>query len=327
MKKIKLGQFYTKKCVWLKKHIIEFIKNSKSSIVCDPFAGKGDLLKHVSNIVPIKKLIGFDIDKSLKWKFNDSLLNIPKINNAIYITNPPWIAKQSARRKGINLDKYFSSSSYDDLYLIALDKLLETKKKVVALIPESFINSNFEKKYLLHSITVLEQNPFNDTENPVCVACFDNIKKDFSKVKVYKNNKFISTFDKILSLKLFPKKNIKIHFNDKSGWLGLRAIDSTKNNVCIEFNKKQNIKYDWNAKIKESSRHFTLINIDVPLENRDDFVKETNRILNKLRHASADILLTPFKGNNNIGIRRRRLDFSLARAIQEEAYKNLHISK
>lgn len=185
-KKIKLGQFFTKESVWLKPQIKKFINDAKCDIAYDPFAGSGDLLNASQNILGFKNIVGLDIDNTLNWKINDSLLKIPHIDNAIIITNPPYIAKQSASRKKLDLSKYFNTSSYDDVYLIALDKMIEAQQYVVAIIPESFINSSYKQKSKIKSITILEENPFEDTENPVCVVCFDGKDKLFSKINVYK---------------------------------------------------------------------------------------------------------------------------------------------
>lgn len=318
-KKIKLGQFFTKDKLWLKSQIIDFINNSKCSIAYDPFAGEGDLLKAALENTNLSSIYGLDIDSSLSWKINDSLLNIPHIENAIIITNPPYIAKQSASRKGIDLSKYFLSSKYDDLYLIALDKMLLAQKKVVAIIPESFINSNYSQKEKLSSITILEENPFDDTDNPVCVACFDSCYKSYNKIKIYKNDFLINNYQNILDFDLAPSNKIKITFNSPEGWLGLHAVDNTDDKTFIKFDFKENIKYDW-KKIKISSRHFSLISIDIPIEKRKLFITKCNEILNSIREKTADIILTPFKGNTKRGIRRRRLDFRLARAIMEKAF-------
>ena len=226
-KKVKLGQFFTKDSVWLKPQIIDFIKNSKCKVAFDPFAGDGDLLNAAKKILGFNTIKGLDIDSSLNWDENDSLISIPHINDAIIITNPPYIAKQSASKKKIDLTKYFNSSKYDDVYLIALDRMLEAQTYVVAIIPESFINSNYKKKDLINSITILEENPFTDTENPVCVICFDGVSKPQSQIKVYKNDRFITNLKYISSIKLEPANCIKISFNDLDGWLGLRAIDSS----------------------------------------------------------------------------------------------------
>jgi hypothetical protein len=321
-KKIILGQFNTSQDIWLKKQILEFIKDSKMSTAFDPFAGKGDLIK-ISDKYDIYQSIGMDIDLSLNWKFNDSLLDIPFFENTIIITNPPYLAKQSAKRRKLNLDKYFEKTTYDDLYLIALDRMTEKFDHIVAIIPESFLNSNYEKKDLIHSITIIEDNPFYDTEVPVCVVCFDGISKDFSQIKIFKNEVFIDNYKNIINSILSPKKNIKMNFNDLSGWLGIRAVDSSDDSVKIKFDFKDSIRYDWESRIKVSSRHFTLVKIDVNENKRNELIIECNNILNNIRNRTSDLVLTPFMGNTKKGIRRRRLDFALARAIIEIAYNKI----
>ena len=320
-KKVKLGQFFTKDSLWLKPQVIDFINNSKCTIAYDPFAGGGHLLNAAKNNLRMKETIGLDIDEALSWKNNDSLLNIPHVDKAIIITNPPYIAKQSASRKKIDLSKYFKLTHYDDVYLLALDRMIEAQKYVVAIVPESFINSSYQKKNLLSSITILEENPFDDTENPVCVVCFDGEKKDDDKVKIYKNESLVGTIRDINNVRIEPRNDIKITFNTLDGWLGLRAVDSTDDKTFINFDFKENIKYDWEHKIKVSSRHLSLINIDIPVEKRRDFINNCNDIIKKIRADSSDVLLTPFKGNTKSGVRRRRLDFKLARAIMENAYR------
>lgn len=320
-KKIKLGQFFTKDALWLKPQIVNFITGSNCHIAYDPFAGGGHLLEASKTLLGFEKNVGLDIDPSLSWTTNDSLLNIPHIDGAIIITNPPYLAKQSASRKKIDLSLYFNSTKYDDIYLLALDKMLEAQNKVVAIIPESFINSSFQKKSLLHSITILEENPFDDTENPVCVACFDGNTKSEDKIKIYKNEELIGSMSDINKVRITPQNNIQIIFNTLSGWLGLRAVDSTDDKTFIKFDYKENIKYDWEHRIKVSSRHFSLINIDIPMDKRADFIKSCNEILNEIRTNSSDVLLTPFMGNTKGGTRRRRLDFKLARAIMEKSYQ------
>ncbi|QJR43521.1 hypothetical protein HLA87_01825 [Mycoplasma miroungigenitalium] len=322
-KKIRLGQFFTKKSIWLKPQVLEFIENSKMKNIYDPFAGSGDLFKAFDGKM-FTKQIGLDIDKELNWKYNDSLVWIPHEKDAIIITNPPYIKKHSAKRQGINLQKYFNKSEYDDVYLIALEMMLKAQKFVVAIIPESFINSNFKDKEKLYSITILEENPFYDTEMPVCVACFDGIKKSLDKIKIYKNNNYVGNLMEIYSHFLKPINKIKIKFNDINGWLALKAIDGTKEQSVIKFDFKQNIKYDWENKIKVSSRHITLININVKDSLKNKFIERINLILNNIREATDDVILTPFKGNTIKGKRRRRLDFKLARGIIEKAYVELN---
>lgn len=321
-KKIQLGQFFTGKDLWLKPHILEFIKSSPCKIIYDPFAGKGDLLD-VMKRHGYDNVVGLDIDDKLSWKINDSLKKIPTINNAIIITNPPYLAKQSAARKKIDVNNYFINSPYDDIYLIALERMLEAQSLVVAIIPESFVNSNFKQKSKLASITILEENPFYDTENPVCVVCFDGIEKDNKLIKIYKNTELAGNFQEIMDVRIFPHKNLKMRFNSKDGWLALRAVDSTDDNLKIHFAFKKDIPYDWENGIKVSSRHMTLIDIELEEKQKYALIKEANSLLKHIRIRSQSILLTPFMGNTKKGIRRRRLDYDLARAILEKAYEKV----
>jgi hypothetical protein len=319
-KKIELGQFFTKDDVWLKPQVREFILNSGCSVAYDPFAGEGDLLDVAKNELGFQSVKGLDIDPDLQWTVNDSLTSIPHVPDAIIITNPPYLSKSSASRKKIDMSKYFDDSIYSDAYLIALDRMLAAQDHVVAIIPESFINSNFRRKDMLYSISILEDNPFEDTDAPVCVSCFDGKHKGLDEVSVYKNETRVGDLDGIMSIKAKPTNSIIIKFNDKSGWLGLRAADSSDDRQPIRFDYKSKIDYDWDDGIKESSRHFSLISIDVPAKKRSAFIKKCNDILHELRKASGDVILTPFMGNTKAGVRRRRLDFKLARAIMEKAY-------
>ena len=323
-KKTELGQFFTVNPLWLKKHIKKFICDSDCHVIYDPFAGTGELLKAVASLDDARyEMVGLDIDRSFGWKYNDSLQKIPCLEDAIIITNPPYLAKQSASRKKIDLSQYFQNTMYDDVYLLALENMLKAQKYVVAIIPESFISSSFKHKDLLYSITVLEENPFLDTEKPVCVVCFDGKPKDLSEIKVYKNDQLVSNLGDVYKSRLVPTNKIAIKFNDLAGWLGLCAIDSSNDKNKIRFALKEDLSYDWDKRIKVSSRHMTLINIDVPVHLRQEFVRILNNNIQEIRTLSADLALTAFMGNTKSGIRRRRIDFRLVRAILEDAYTNL----
>jgi len=324
-KKIVFGQFNTKKNIWLKKHIRKFILGTEATIAYDPFAGDGDLLEAARNI-GFQKTAGLDVDKKLAWENNDSLLHIPTVKNSIIITNPPYLTNYSAKRKGIHeeVDKYFSNSEYDDLYLIALEKMIQAQRYVVAIVPETFINSNFKQKHKLSSITIIEENCFDDTETPVCVLCFDGIVKKAGEIKVFKNDEYLNTLEYFEKMRLKPSKNIRMSFNDASGSIALRAVDTTDPNSMIRFMKKDELDYDLNN-IKVSSRLITIININRIYHGElDSFLAECNKILMSFRQRTNDVLLSPFKGNMKNGKRRRRLDYETARAMLEMAYNNIY---
>lgn len=198
--------------------------------------------------------------------------------------------------------------------------MLDAQDYIVAIIPETFVNSNYEQKNRLFSLTVLEENPFCDTDVPILVACFDGNFKSLDKVKVYKNESFINSLGEIERLRLIPNKNVEMTFNCINGWLAVRCVDSTREEEMLRFDFKKNINYDWQNRIKVSSRSMTLIDINVEQEKRQIFIDECNRILNEMRKKTSDIILSPFKGNMKNGQRRRRLDFFTCRAIIEKAY-------
>ena len=63
MKKVELGQFFTKKDIWLKPQVKEFIIKSDKTTAYDPFAGSGDLL-NVAKTLGFEKTFGLDIDNT-----------------------------------------------------------------------------------------------------------------------------------------------------------------------------------------------------------------------------------------------------------------------
>lgn len=322
LKQIKRGQFFTRGDSWLKPQVLKYIKSTKSKFCYDPFAGGGDLLK-LKDTYEIDYMRGLDLDPILGWRLNDSLVDIPHIDDAIIITNPPYLSKNSTTRKGImnEMTKYFETTEYDDLYMLALDKMLEAQDNIVAILPETFINSNYKQKGRLVSITILEENPFSDTKTPVCVACFDGKIKEFSEIKVYKNEDYLFSLEDLEAKRLKPTRSVNIKFNDLEGWLGLRAIDTTNPEELIKFGEKSDFNYDWDKHINISSRALTLINIDIPDNKKKEFINECNTVLKEVREDTKDTILSPFKCNMKNGKRRRRLDFKTARAIIEIAYE------
>ncbi|MDO8451308.1 MAG: hypothetical protein Q7S76_00380 [bacterium] len=301
----------------MRPHIVDFIKSVGAKVAYDPFAGNGDLLR-VANELGIEKIVGLDIDPALGWKFNDSLVNIPRINDSIIITNPPYLANYSAKRKKIfeQVSKYFESTNYDDLYQIALEKCINEGSGVI-IIPETFINSSFPKSRL-NSITILEDNPFEDTENPVCVVCFDGKTKRLSDIQLYKNDTLIGSLEYFEGLRLKPSNSVKFRFNDINGPLALRAVDTTDPKKPIAFMRKEILDYDL-AGIKHSSRLITIVQTDISHSMLDALIQHSNVLLADYRDRTKDVLLSPFKGNRKDGLRRRRLDYSTARAILETA--------
>jgi len=330
MKKLDLGQFNTKKDVWLQPQVEEFLKTSTCKKGLDPFAGKGDLIR-VMYTLDFKPIIGLDIDKVLGWQVNNSLVDIPYYEDTIVVTNPPYYAKVTARRKKASILNYFEGENdkFADIYQIAIANVLKKYDEAVFIIPETyFLKNSMMFKNDLCSITVLEDNPFYDTDCPICVACFlKGNTLGYPSYDIYKNDKFLFTntgLDEILK-KYRPKRDLlNVKFNDISGNIGLRGVDGTGVSDKIRFCLPQELNYDIDT-IKISSRAITVLNVNradgKPLDV-NKLIERANENLNDFREETNDVILAPFKNNNKGGERRRRLDFSWAKKLLNKGAEN-----
>ena len=111
-------------------------------------------------------------------------------------------------------------------------------------------------------------------------------------------------------------------FNAPEGTLGYRAVDGTKRDgsMRIKFCRGEKLGYD-RSNIKVSSRHLTYIATELQGELLDKVIAEANGIIDAYRHATHDVFLTAFMGNGKDGVRRRRLDYKLARKIFNIAFE------
>ena len=228
----------------------------------------------------------------------------------VCVTNPPYLAQNSAKRRKID----YPDIKYDDLYKFALQKCLDNCDYVAAIIPASFINAKIFTDRL-SSYILLNAKMFNDTDHPVCLALFT---KNSTKTQIFDNQKYLGLLDDLQKQlpKTHKKTTIDIKFNDKTGKLGLIAIDNTKES-SIKFCHGDMINPN---KISHSSRSITRITIDADI---DKLIIKLNDRLTKLRHQTADIFLTPFKGLRADNKYRRRLDYKMARNVINEVYFSL----
>lgn len=314
------GRYYTINKLWIKKHIKKFVEKSNCTTVVDPFAGGGDILNLFEEDKDIK-VIGYDIDKTLGWYVNDSLIDIPYTKDSIVITNPPYLSKNSAKRRHLCNYKYFEDNKYVDLYQIAIDRVLQKFDYSVFIIPETFLRSNFFKEHL-HSLTIVEESLFSDTECPVCICCFD--KNHSSNFDIFKNDLFLMDYNELKARieKFNSSCNVDIRFNDLNGNLGLRGVDTTEDNNRIKFCLPKDLNYDL-SKIKISSRAITLIKVDMNIDEK--FINRLNEVLEDYRMRTHDVFLAPFKNNTKGGVRRRRLDFDLARKFINKTIETYYI--
>lgn len=192
----------------------------------------------------------------------------------------------------------------------------------MGIIPETFLNSPYPKSKL-SSFTVLLENPFEDTETPVGVACFDGIDKPLDQIALYVGDERVANLGMIEAQRLRPANTHAITFNHVEGQIALRAVDLQDPEKPIRFFRRGELNYDP-AKMKVSSRLVTYIQIP-GLDARDlpRLVNLLNGHLADFRAGCHDLLLSPFKGNTKTGRRRRRLDYATARSLIERSLDEL----
>lgn len=309
---------------WMNKALDE----KSDSILLEPFAGSNSIIKLIRDAYPElnNQWHCFDIDPESNEKnltdipitIQDVLSDFPKSYH-IAITNPPYLAKNSATRRGIS----FPHDQYDDLYKYSLHVMLENVPYVAAIIPESFIVQGlFHSR--LYGVISLKDKMFDDTECPVCLALFipENKKDESTNFLIYSNDDYIGSYQELKKYNSKPFKNyINMKFNDPNGEISVITIDGTKEN-SIKFLDGNAISPD---KIKVSSRSFTKISGFSGFTSLDIFsiIEESNNILMERRYKTEDVFMTAFKGLRKDGKYRRRLDFAQVRDIINIAVERL----
>jgi hypothetical protein len=218
----------------------------------------------------------------------------------------------------------------DDLFKLAIEQTLAKYDDSIWIVPESGIQDLGDLphwKNKLHSVTILEGNPFDDTEHPVCVMIFSASNP---LNEVWKNDTLLGDYNQLRSAHNQTAQNSSkltpMRFNAPEGTLGYRAVDGTREDgsMRIKFCRGEDLEYD-RSNIKVSSRHLTYIEIELEGDLLDDVIADANRIIDNYREATHDVFLTAFMGNTKTGERRRRLDYKLARKIFNEAYQAVNL--
>jgi hypothetical protein len=321
--KVATGRFLTLKDSWLQPQVLEFMRRCAPRTVLDPFVGGGDLLRVAARSIDCS-IQGLDVQET-EWPRNDSLERIPPLADGLILTNPPYLAKHSAKRKGVfeRVEQYYRASGRDDLYQVALDKCLDACGKVVAIVPETVINSGYDLRHAVH-VTVLHDNPFADTETPVCVVCLD--RDGEWDADLYLDSRFVLTLSELNARRMRPVGAPSIQFNVRDGRIGFRAVDMPDPRKRLAFMPRKELDYD-SAGIKVSSRLVTFVEMQALQDDEVSLVCEkANAILSRYRSLTFGLSMSPFKGNAKDGMRRRRLDYGTARAILERAFCEVKLS-
>ena len=303
-KKRQVGQFYTVNSPFNYDVFLAWAGICKltDKTVLEPFAGAGHLQKHV-------KQAGLDTEWELYDLFpgnkdvikRDTLKDFPT-GYDVCITNPPWLAKNSAKRLGFS----FPDTHYDDLYKYALSLCLENCNYVAAIVPESFIRSGLFTSRL-YSFTSIHTDLFQDTMHPSGLALFTTGGED---TQVFSGTDFIGRLSDIKKLRPITGNDIDITFNSPKGNLGLLAVDTTVAN-SIRFCDIDELK---DYQVSQCSRYKTKILLPPELATPSQ-IKKYNKSIKKLREESGDTLMTCFRGRRKDGKYRRRMDWDLARGV------------
>lgn len=319
--KVARGAFLTRADAWLAPQVLRFLRAARPRRIVDPFAGAGDLLRALDarGLGPVE---GYDVDPRRGYPVRDSLAHVEVPSGAVIVTNPPYLARHSAARKRVlrGVERWFEGLPHNDLYQVALDRCLAAASHVIAIVPETFVHSAFPKERVA-SVTVIEDRLFDDTDQPVCVVCFGPGSRPPSRRVFYRGRKRLLTQAALERLLPESVRGPGIRFNDPSGQIGLRAVDGVGVDDRARFVRAQDLRYD-RARIKVSSRLVTLVRVDgLSARRLKAVVTRANEALEALRASTHDLALSPFKGNNHAGVRRRRVDYATARALLESALR------
>ena len=301
--------------------------NLEHETVLEPFAGAKDIPRLIDAAhLRCRDWTFFDIEPGAKGIVQrDTLADFPKGFN-VCITNPPWLARNSATRRGLPFPE---ATRYDDLYKYALEQCLTHCGWVAAIIPEAFIRSGLFLERLCDFISLVPQKHdktnyppdkgdrgvsvmFEDTEHPVGLALF--APDTTSDVRIWRNNRFLGGLNELRTHLPKSSSNRDIVFNDPNGNLGLIAIDNTVS-ASIRFCPAEELK-DYPIRVQCRS----ITKIGVPWRVDIDML---NTRLRTIREKTHDVFLTAFKGLRRDGYYRRRLDWALARAIID--VRDLHL--
>ena len=287
--------------------------NLKNEIVLEPFAGANNIIRSLQDNGFAKQFASFDIQPADSLvDVRDTIKDFPT-DFRVSITNPPWLAKNSANRRGLP----YPETQYDDLYKHCLDLCLLNCSYVGALIPATFLQSELFRERLDTFILLHDRDMFTDTDNPVALVLFSKRPK---KKKIYYDNKYIGNLEELkghLPAAINSSRkdhDINLKFNDPDGKIGFIAFDNTRE-PTIKFCRGEELdKYD----ISHTTRMITKINGPFRNNRLDSYISELNDKVKEFRKSTMDVFLTPFKGIRTDGMYRRRMDYSLARAFMLE---------
>lgn len=313
------GRFFTKTNPFNHPLFYEWLSLLPSdAVVIEPFAGACDIPKLLGDVGFCPSWKCYDINppaagNGFHVTKRNSLDRFPK--GSIFITNPPFLAKNSAKKSHYP----FPKTIYPNLYLHCLGLMLEHGKYIAAILPESFISCKFLKERLFGIISI-NYKVFETTDYPVCLALF--VPENREDYPIYSGNDFLGTYRELSCYNYADTEQGDWTFNNPLGNIGIKCVDGLTESIC--FMRGETIQ---SAKIKVSSRSLTRVeglpsNID-----RDSFIECCNSLLKEYRNKTKDIFMTSFKGLRKDNHYRRRIDFGTLRNIMNTALVMMNTGK
>ena len=305
-KKRRNGQYFTKKNPFECKAFFDWSNccSIRNQTILEPFAGANSLIVHLQKMGLCRDFSAYDIEPSSKEvKTKDTLRSFP-VGYPVCVTNPPWLAKNSATLRGYD----FPVCDHDDVYKFSLEKCLEHCDWVAALVPESFVCANLFHDRLTDFVSI-RSGLFTDTGHPVGLALFGKGKSD--EVRLWIGDRYIDTLESLEAMRpnLLPD-GPKIKFNEENGNVGLIALDNTQE-ASIRYCPVEELS---DYKVRHTGRHITKLRVEGDIN-----VERWNQYINEFRQKTSDFLMTCYKGIRKDGNYRRRLDWKLARGIVHHA--------
>ncbi len=300
------GQYFTTGNPFQHPAFLSWAKDAKlpKARILEPFAGQNNIINHLVSMKLCHRFHSYDIEPASRdVRTQDTLAAFPT-GYEVCVTNPPWLAKNSATVRGLP----FPDTGHDDLYKVALEQCLLNCEWVAVLVPESFIRAGlFHSR--LQAFVSLTGDLFRDTNHPVGLALFSPSPQ--LNVNVWSGTTRVGMLSEVERLRPIPLSNgVNIRFNDPDGNIGLIALDNTRE-ASIRFCPVEELE-DYT--VKQTGRHITKISVE-----GGEKIHAWNELLSEFRSKTHDILLTCYKGMRKDGKYRRRCDWQLARGIIHHA--------
>ena len=269
--------------------------------VLEPFAGANCLIRHLESLNLCRDYTAYDIKPAADDVVaRDTLADFPT-TYSVCVTNPPWLAKNSATARRLK----YPVCDFDDIYKFSLSRCLDHCEYVAALVPEAFIRSGLFQDRLTDFISI-RSRLFLHTHDPTGLALFGPRPKP--DIRLWSDDQFIGFYHQ-LKARYLPQNapaEIDVRFNALDGSLGLIAFDNV-HEASIRFCHIDEIS---DYEIKHSSRFITRI-----WAENSPSIDQLNLYLGQLRDDTHDVFLSSYRGLRKDGFYRRRLDWNLARRI------------